>query len=84
MDANGTKQTSLDLFPDEISCPCPLRTQPHGCPAQCIQAGGLQAQPSPLDVILAKKNAEESLEELFFPGERGSCGWDLLSSLLPF
>lgn len=44
----------------------------------------IKAQPSPLDVILAKKNAEESLEELFFPDESGSCGWDLLSSLLPF
>ena len=48
MDATGTKQMSLDLFPDEITFPCPLRTQPHGCPVQRVQAGNLQAAgPSP-------------------------------------
>ena len=44
----------------------------------------IRAHPSPLDVILTKKNAEELLEELFFPDERSSCGWHLLSSLPPF
>ena len=68
MDATGTKQMSLDLFPDEITCPCPLRTQPHGCPAQRVQAGNLQATgPSPAPIptppLLAESTQYEGYEE---------------------